>query len=31
VAPLLGLLAVVALGVGGAFAAPRQAADSWLA
>jgi hypothetical protein len=31
VAPLLGLLAVVALGVGGGFASPRQAAESWLA
>jgi hypothetical protein len=31
VAPLLSLLAVVALGVGGAFASPRRASESWLA
>lgn len=31
VAPLLSLLALVALGVGGAFASSRPAAESWLA
>jgi hypothetical protein len=30
VAPLLSLLAVVALGVGGAFASPRRATEAWL-
>jgi hypothetical protein len=31
VAPLLSLLAVLALGVGGAFASPRDDAEAWLA
>ena len=31
VAPLLSLLAVVALGIGGAFASPVREAEAWLA
>jgi len=31
VAPLLSLLAVVALGIGGAFASPAREAEAWLA
>lgn len=31
VAPLLSLLAVVALGIGGAFASPTREAEAWLA
>src|ERR1700738_5161699 len=31
VAPLLSLLAVVALGIGGAFASPARATEAWLA
>jgi uncharacterized membrane protein YvlD (DUF360 family) len=30
VAPLLSLLAVVALGIGGAFASPVREAEAWL-
>jgi hypothetical protein len=31
VAPLLSLLAVVALGIGGAFSSPAREAEAWLA
>jgi hypothetical protein len=30
VAPVLSLLAVVALGIGGAFASPQRSAEAWL-
>jgi hypothetical protein len=30
IAPVLSLLAIVALGIGGAFASPERSAEAWL-